>query len=502
MFTVILEQEELSVDPGATVKVPILVQNKGEATARFALEVEGLDLDWCAIPVPAFTLEPNEETRERILIKPPRSSESRAGVYPFVVTVRNLETGEKVSKQGSVAVSSFNLLTIELNPKRGTVTPASKATHFDTIVANLGNTEQHLQLYASDPDDGCTYQFEEERVTLPPGSQKDIPLTAQATSVPVIATPRLYGFSVSARSIENTHVFSGTQGQIERRGLFSPATLFSLLTLVILTVAGFLLWPRPARVLEFDVTPASVTQGEDVTVSWRTDHANSVRLVFEGQQLEKLDKPSGTFTFTPPRSGRLTISAEGSMGQVVGPEKTITVTAKPAAATPEFVEFKVSPTQVRPDQPVTIHWVVRNATKVVITPLNLEYEPFIENVDVTFNRSGPYELVAVNSEGKTVKKKFTITVNTSDAEIVTFKAVPAELPLDGGTVTLSWELRNAAEATINGVGSVAADAGTAEVTVDKTTMFTLEAKDTLGRPIVKKVIVKVAAPPPNPANGQ
>lgn len=491
MFTVNLEQEELSVEPGATVKLTVAVCNKGDSAGRYALEIEGLDLEWCAIPVPAFTLEPGQETRERILVKPPRSSESRAGVYPFIVTVRSLESGDKVSKQGSVAVGGFNLLTIELTPKRGTVSPMGRSAHFVVMVANLGNTEQHVQLYASDPEDGCTYQFDEERLTLPPGAQKDVGLNAQATSLPVISAPRLYGFGVSARSVENSHVSASTQGQIERKGLLSPATLIALFVVAIVAIAGYFAWPKPARVLTFDVDHDTILEGEEVAISWSAQNATGVRLEFSNELVVKVGQDKGTYRFIPPRSGKLTIYAENGLGRVPGPEKMITVNARPEAAKPEFSEFRVSPTRVKKGQPVTIHFVVKNAVKLVITPLNQEYEPFIENVDVVIPRTGKYELVAVNSEGKTVKKPFQVIVDESDAQIVDFAADPATLPEEGGTVTLRWEVREATDVSIDhGVGTVP-DTGTREIELKQTTTFTIEAKDSQGRPTVQKVTVKV-----------
>jgi hypothetical protein len=494
MITVTLEQEELAVEPGGTVKIQVVVANTGDAAGRYALEVEGLDLEWCAIPVPAFTLQPGEETRERVLVKPPRSSESRAGVYPFVLSVKSLESGEKVSRQGSVTVKPLNLLTIELAPKRGDISPFSRSAQFRTIVANLGNTEQHVQLFASDPEDGCTYQYYEERKTLPAGGQAEVGLAAMATSLPIISSPRLYGFSVSARSVENSHVSATAQGQIERKGMLSPSVLISLVVIAVLVLVGWYVWPRPSQITRFTVDSETVTEGEEVTVTWTANNAAMIQLEYDGKVLESNLKPSGSFTFAPPKTGKLEIVAEGKMGQS-RLDKTITVNSPQEAPMPEIKEFTVNPKRVKKGQPTTITYAVEKAVRIFITPLDIQLEPFLHSKDIVFPRSGKYDFVAVNSDNKTVTKSFMIQVDDSDAEIAKFAADPPTLPTDGGKVTLSWEIRGATQASIDSdVGSISPESGSMEVDVTKTTTFTLTALDSQGRPTTKLVRVVVASP--------
>src|SRR5688500_16264011 len=93
-FSAKLESDLISVEAGATVPVSLEVNNKGEAPDRFEVEIEGLDPEWTAVPVPVFSANPGENHSEKIFFKPPRASESLAGNYPFVVKVRSLDTGE------------------------------------------------------------------------------------------------------------------------------------------------------------------------------------------------------------------------------------------------------------------------------------------------------------------------------------------------------------------------------------------------------------------------
>src|SRR5436189_2692860 len=94
MFSLTLSKDHLRVEPGSAATLAVSVRNTGQTADRYEIAVNGLDSDWLAIPVPAFNLAPGEERSEKILIKPPRAAESKAGAYPFAVKVRSLESGE------------------------------------------------------------------------------------------------------------------------------------------------------------------------------------------------------------------------------------------------------------------------------------------------------------------------------------------------------------------------------------------------------------------------
>src|SRR5450432_532765 len=113
-FTLQLTPDLASVEPGASVPVSITVTNRGTTRERFEMEIEGVDTEWKAVPVPVFEAEPGATRSERMFFKPPRSSESAAGDYPFVVRVRSLESGETQIGQGVLQVKPFHHLTMEV----------------------------------------------------------------------------------------------------------------------------------------------------------------------------------------------------------------------------------------------------------------------------------------------------------------------------------------------------------------------------------------------------
>ncbi|MCS7065318.1 MAG: hypothetical protein NZL85_03465, partial [Fimbriimonadales bacterium] len=132
-----LGQDEVQVEPGGSAQLMAIVRNEGDQPDHVALEVEGVDAEWCAIPIPSFTLAPGEEVQERILFRPPRSAESRAGTYPVVIRARSLENGGSSAAQASLVVRPYSMLTLELEPRRGVVSPLHKRAGYEVTVGNL-----------------------------------------------------------------------------------------------------------------------------------------------------------------------------------------------------------------------------------------------------------------------------------------------------------------------------------------------------------------------------
>ena len=156
------------VEPGATAPLTIEVENIGSTEDQVEVSVEGVDAEWIAIPVPVVTLKPGEKQAVKIFFKPPRVSESTAGNFPFVARVRSLNDGDLRSAQGVLTIKPYHNLTLEVNPKKGFVTPTKRQNVFTLTIMNMGNSEHMIQLTADDPDEVCAFEFDEDQVTVAP----------------------------------------------------------------------------------------------------------------------------------------------------------------------------------------------------------------------------------------------------------------------------------------------------------------------------------------------
>ncbi|MCH8274828.1 MAG: hypothetical protein IH851_08560, partial [Armatimonadetes bacterium] len=456
MVSITLPKDQVSVEPGHAATLTVLVTNRGEASDRFEIEVDGLDRDWLAIPVPTVTLSPGEERSQTVLIKPPRTAESKAGTYPFVVKVRSLESGEGTEAQAVLEVEPFHMLSLEVEPKRGGAGYVKKQAAFGVTAVNLGNSEENLQLFASDPEDACSYGFDHERVRLAPGQEKLLKMTVQPNQFPLVGSARLFGFSVSARSVSDPRTVASAQGQIDRRALFSPVGL--LVALIITLVAGYfyLSRPMPPAVNYFVAEPDIVLEGEMVKLSWSFSNTKSVRIEADGKELVSDLPPEGARSF---QVGGPTVFAAIALGDRSSytVRKEVTVNVTPPLPLPTIEEFSITPRNVAMGAPLTVHYKARNAVELLLEPAGLVLSLSAERLIIPEDRRPEepgvitYTLIAKNGDGKIVRSEpvsIVVTVQ-STARIILFRAVYEGRPLDASEevpldarITIKWDLRN------------------------------------------------------------
>src|SRR5437764_793611 len=103
-FALRLGSDMVEVEAGSAAPLTVEMTSRSDAQEEYEIEVQGLDPEWIALPVPTVKIDPRDTRSERIFLKPPRSSESLAGNYPFIVKVRNLTTGDSRSEQAALVI--------------------------------------------------------------------------------------------------------------------------------------------------------------------------------------------------------------------------------------------------------------------------------------------------------------------------------------------------------------------------------------------------------------
>src|SRR6185369_14457729 len=217
-----LSETDIAIDPGSVTQLIVTLSNQQETADRLSLEIEGIDVEWYAIPVPAVNVAPGEQATLKVPFRVARTSDNRAGTYPFLVRVQAMETGEVGVAQATLIVKPFNSLQMELNPKRNVATFFRPLNDFEVTIANQGNAEETLELFANDPDDGCAYEYDTDRITLKPGQTQTVPLAIRPKVSAILGGSRLYGFTATARSIADSYISANAHGQIEKHALISP----------------------------------------------------------------------------------------------------------------------------------------------------------------------------------------------------------------------------------------------------------------------------------------
>lgn len=504
-FTLRLSSDVLSVEAGATVPLTIEVANRSEEADRYEIEIEGLDPEWTAVPVPAFGVGPLEEQSEKVFFKPPRVSESLSGDYPFVAKVRSLSSGESRTVQGVLQIKPYHHLSMELTPKRGAVTPFRRQTEFQAALMNLGNTEHTLQLVGNDVDDACAFEFEQEQVTLAPGQQRTVSVVVSATSNRVMSSSRLFGFTIVARSIESSSVMCSAQAQLEQRPLLSPLGAIFFAFVATLVALWVLLLPKPPSVDSLTLDRPSVVKGEPVTIRWSASNAKYVRISVAGAALIDHGSLSGQTVFTPDETGTVLVEAvamrDNRQSSPVNVE--LQVGEPEVVPDPEILTFKTSSSTVDLGSPFVIEYKLSpSVVKAYLAPTGeeLNLKAGSRELIATLPGEREYTLVAENANGKTARKSIKLNVvEASQAKFVVFDVDPKVVDPAVGRVTVTWQFSNAVRAELSdGTQKILVEAteGRRDFLIDKETTFTLTGYDAEGLTTTRSITVKLQEPPP------
>ncbi len=508
-FTIRLANDEATVEPGSSVPVAFEIVNSGDKEAEFEVSLEGLDPEWAAIPVPTLWVEPGETKVERVFIKPSRESESKAGIYPFVIRVRSMDSGEAKTVQSSLSVNSFSNVSIEATPKRASVNVSHRSASFDVTVMNLGNTDENLQIYASDVDDLIAFDFGVSQIHLTPGQQTVVQMTATAAKVKAFQGMAIAPVTVSTRSSDNPAVAASSQVHVEVRPIVSPGPLIAIIGVLIVLVGWILSIPKEPVVNSYSALPREALIGESFQVTWDTSHASSVTIVYGSTTLDKLP-PDGETTLPANELGDQEIQIYAIAGKVRSEPVTVPVKVTEPPTVPEaaILSFSAKQTEVPIGSSVVLEYRLNDAaTYAYLEPIG-QIEPSANSIQVPSPpddlpgkgvKTITYTLMVKNISGKEAPvKKVTIRfVKESKAVISTFEADPVEVdPLIGRT-TLRWQVLNAVRVILqygDRKDELTSMDDRRDFVLNEDTTFTIVAYDAQGLETKKTISVKIKKP--------
>ncbi|MCW5936648.1 MAG: hypothetical protein KIT11_05005 [Fimbriimonadaceae bacterium] len=510
-FAAQLANDLVQVDPGATATLAVEVANRSDQPTAFDVTVEGLDPSWVAVPVAHFTLDPREVRSERIFIKPPRETESVAGTYPFVLNVRTLETGETKSMPCVLEVKSFHNFSVDVQPRRASVSPFARDTQFEVTVMNLGNSEQTMQMFATDPEGLFAFEFDADQVLLGPGQQRSLSLSASATRSALLANSRLANFSVSARSTANPAVAAASTAQIEQKALATPGAFLLFLLVLGLAAAWLALWPKAPTIESLTVTPNTVQVGHEVKIEWRTANARQVKVRIGSEFQDRLP-PVGSTTFTPQQAGDYVVEVLATNGQNTTRDDTerIKVTEAPVIPEPRILELSTEKKELALGEKFTLRYkFAEGVTRATLMPMQRELDVKEDGILLGADEVGKIDLTvkAYNEAGAMVERTVSVSVvKKSAARIVKFTAGPKELT-GPGDVTVDWTVVDAARIELE-VGEqrtlLTEPTGTRLISVTADTKIRIVALDRDGLAVNSDVVtikVKQLPPPPETTGG-
>ncbi len=191
-----------SLEPGKTTSYTATIRNYGTLRDSYNITVLGLDEDWYTLYPASVTIDPRERATVTLKVTPPRTSETRPGVYNFTIFATSL-SNPAISGNASanVKVLPFREVAMELAPAIIEVEPPSTAIYTVTL-QNLGNVEDTYDIVAIT---GIIPEWISPLVptSLLPGARTNITL---GITPPSCTLPQAIEFTAAARSLTDTTV--------------------------------------------------------------------------------------------------------------------------------------------------------------------------------------------------------------------------------------------------------------------------------------------------------
>jgi hypothetical protein len=247
-------------------------------------------------------------------------------------------------------------------------------------------------------------------------------------------------------------------------------------TATVTVVAG-----RAPTITSFTATPAKVTAGQAVTLSWAVTGSPTLTLNPDGGSV------GGTSVkVVPSTTTAYVLTATNAFGSAAAAVAVSVVEGSP----PTITSFTATLAKVSPGQSSTLGWAVTGATSVKVNSgVGAVTGAWVKVTPMT---TTSYTLTATNSFGA-VSASTSILVG-SPPTISGFTATPAKVTL-GQASTLNWVVTGSPGMVINpGVGAVTGTSAT--VTPSATTLYTLTATNSFGSATAATTATVVPANPP------
>ena len=193
------------------------------------------------------------------------------------------------------------------------------------------------------------------------------------------------------------------------------------------------------QIIRFEANPVSIKPGEQTTLSWATNGANTVSISGVGSVT-----PNGSTTVSPSQTTTYTLTATSSDGKSVTAPLTVTVAT---GNIPQVVVFVATPQNIDAGSSTKLCWQVNGATNISIDPgvgSNLNAN---DCATVSPTQTTTYTLTATNASGQI---QASATINVGQVRILSFTADPVYTAAQGDPVTLAWQTSNATSVVLIG----------------------------------------------------
>ena len=179
--TIQIEPADLTVAPGSSVTVPLVLHNLSESDSFFELAVRGIPTTWITVPSPVIRLAADEQREVPLIIQPPLPPQGRAGRHHLTVRVAKQDRPQ----QAAEATCTLTVAALVVPGRIGLLLAATEfpVTPGDSVAIPLVLFNQGLEgdlvNLAVEGIPSSWVSASAASIRLSPGQQREVTLTIQ-----------------------------------------------------------------------------------------------------------------------------------------------------------------------------------------------------------------------------------------------------------------------------------------------------------------------------------
>lgn len=171
-----MASRKVSVSPGSSVSVPLVLLNGGEEADFFKLSVQGIPSSWVSLPSPVVRIREGEQRDVVLLIQPPDSGQVRAGRHPLVVQVASHAVPDDVVElEATLTVAALEVegrIGLLMASNTFSAVPGESCT-VPLVLLNQGQQDDTLRL-AVDGIPGSWVSGAQDGIPLASGQEEEV----------------------------------------------------------------------------------------------------------------------------------------------------------------------------------------------------------------------------------------------------------------------------------------------------------------------------------------
>jgi len=228
---------QFTVEPGQSINIPVTLLNQGAVVDHYTVSVSGLPHTWLPEPSKTIQMMPGDQKVVTVQIRPPRSSQSRAGRHPFNLTVTSQQSPNQIAETRlNLTVAAFTQFSTELQPQKVRSKQAGRI-----MIKNQGNAQETYTVNWKDRGDELIFNPPQAQVKVIEGQSETVGFTIRPRQRAWVGGEKSYSFTTQVAPAKGDP--QAQNGEFISRAVLPPwAIVVPLLLCLLLAAAGVGLW--------------------------------------------------------------------------------------------------------------------------------------------------------------------------------------------------------------------------------------------------------------------